>query len=1401
MDNNNTPFKYILCDEENSKIMLLTEKSVSSEEIELFIKNKLESLNGKYQIEVIDDLSIQEELTLIWPHIIQKFKDEFCFTTNWLKRARIFVEDNQLMLKMETEVAKKALSQKKVIVFLERSINKYLPQIKKVTVHNGDFLKDIKEKTLIVEEKHKNNTDENCSNRTKTKNIKTYKKKNKQNRNKNNIICGRKIKQKTTHTLDQLSREIPSAVVEASVFSIEKKETRKGKLLYILQITDYKNSISAKVFSDNEIEKIESLNKGDWIKLRGKVTFDPYSRDWNILFNDMIKISKKNRQDKYPEKRVELHLHTQMSAMDSVLNVNDAVKRAAEWDHSAVAVTDHGVVQSFPDAYKAGKKYGVKIIYGLEAYLVDDGEPIITKPFSKKIDEVEFIVFDLETTGLNPSQHEIIEIGAVKFKNGEIIDEFNTFVKAENKIPPKITEITGIEEKMLIDAPPLKDAINKFLEFADKSVLVAHNADFDYGFIRSALQNLNIKKDEFTVLDTLSLSRALVKDIKNYKLNTLSAYFAVELENHHRALDDAQATAEILSNLLKILKEDDNDSLMDINNYISKIDWKDLRPFHTILLAKNKEGLKNLYKLVSISHLNNFYKKPRILKSKLLQYREGLLVGSACESGQLFKALVNNRPITEIEKISTLYDFFEIQPLGNNEFLIPDKVNSSQDLKDINKKIYNLGKKLDKPVAATSDVHFLDPHDSIFRRILQAGQKFPDADQQPPLYYRTTEEMLDEFSYLGKDAAEEVVITNTQKISAQIDNLKPIPDGLFTPEIKGAEEEIRKMSYKKARKLYGKNLPQLVVNRLEKELKSIIDNGFAVIYLISHKLVKKSLEDGYLVGSRGSVGSSFVATMCEITEVNPLPPHYRCPKCSKSEFIEDGSIGTGVDLTQKKCPECGSQYEKDGFDIPFEVFMGFKGDKVPDIDLNFSGEYQSKIHHYTEEFFGRDYVFRAGTISTIADRTAFGFVKNYLDDREIEVNQTEINRLVDGCTGVRKTTGQHPGGLMIVPKSKDIFDFSPIQHPANDQSTDVRTTHFDYHSISGRILKLDLLGHDDPTSIRMLQDLTGIEPKSIPLDDKKTMSIFSKQEALNLNSDILKTEVGTLGIPEFGTGFVRQMLEDTRPTTFAELVRISGLSHGTDVWLNNAQNLIKSGKAKLSEVISVRDDIMNFLLQKGVDPQDSFWIMEHVRKGKGLTTEEENIMKNNNIPGWYIDSCRKIKYMFPKAHAAAYVTMAFRIAYFKVHYPAAFYTTYFSTKADDFDAQLACNGRQKVERTIRKLKEKGNDMTAKESGTLTVLKIVLEAMLREIKFMSVDIYKSDASKFKKNDNKLLPPLISLQGLGKSAAESIVEERSKSDFTSIEDLSNRTSVTKTVIEKLKEHGSLDDLPEKNQLSLF
>ncbi|PUU95298.1 PolC-type DNA polymerase III [Halanaerobium sp.] len=1398
---NSNLYRYLIYNQDEKTICCITDDEYSAA-AESEIKKKIAFKKNDFQLKIITDLTLKEELFLIWPQIIKNFEVYFSFTNNWLKRAQLFLEEQELKIKVETKMAQKKLAQPKVISFLENNISKYLSGIEKVSVHNGDFLPEIEEKADPTKFKQRSERTAPPSQNYSKGGSQGRSRSTKRKSSKNKGRYGRVIRGQKTHDLVDLDTEIPSVIVEADLFDMDVRQTRKGSYLYILKITDYDSSISAKTFTDEKDDFLDGLAKGQHLKIRGKVTFDPYSKEWGIMFNDLVPVEKEKRQDQAEEKRVELHLHTQMSAMDSVINVKDVVKRAGDWGHQAIAITDHGVVQAFPDAYSAGERHGVKIIYGVEAYLVDDGEPIINNPYPSAIDQTEFIVFDLETTGLNPSQHEIIEIGAVKIKNGEKIDEFKSFINPGVKIPAKITEITGINDRMVADAPDLEAVINDFVNFAGDGVLVAHNADFDYGFIRTALEKLEIEKDDYTVLDTLGLARALVKDSKNHKLNTLAKYFGVDLENHHRALDDAAATAEVLFNLLEIIKADGSDNLNQINSYISKIDWKDLRPFHAVILAENKKGLKNLYKLISISHLNNFYKKPRILKSVLLQHREGLIIGSACEAGQIYKAFVNNRPRNEIKKIAKLYDYLELQPLGNNQFLIPDKVNSRDDLKEINRKIYQLGQELNKPVVATTDAHFLDPKASIFREILQTGQGFNDADQQPPIYYRTTEEMLNEFSYFGEETAKEIVVENPNKIAAKIDKIKPIPDGLFTPEIEGAEEEIRQMSYERAHEFYGEELPQLVIDRLEKELSSIIENGFAVIYLIAHKLVKKSLEDGYLVGSRGSVGSSFVATMTEITEVNPLPPHYRCPQCSKHEFITDGSIGTGVDLPDKVCPHCGTEYIKDGFDIPFEVFMGFKGDKVPDIDLNFSGEYQGKIHKYTEEFFGRDYVYKAGTISTIADRTAFGFVKNYLDDKGMEVKRAEIDRLVAGCTGVRRTTGQHPGGLMIVPKSNEIFDFSPIQHPANDQDTDIRTTHFDYHSISGRILKLDLLGHDDPTSLRLLQDMTGIEPQDIPLDDPDTMSIFSSTEILGVDPELLGTDIGTLGIPEFGTSFVQQMLRDTRPTTFAELVRISGLSHGTDVWLNNAQDLIRDSKAELAEVISVRDDIMNYLLQRGVEPSTAFWIMEHVRKGKGLTEEEEQAMRENSVPDWYIDSCKKIKYMFPKAHAAAYVTMAYRIAYFKVHHPAAFYTAYFSIKAGDFDAQLACNGREKVINKIEELEALGNDMTAKESGTLTVLRIVLEAMIRGIEFLPVDIYESEADRFiKKEENKLLAPLISLQGLGGSAAESVVLERQKSDFTSIEELSNRTSLTSTVIEVLREHGSLEGMPERNQLSLF
>ncbi len=1388
--------KYIIVDSDKKECKLISHKK--NEDL-IKIRNKFESRLPDFNLTIWDPLSPEKEIDFVWPQIIKETKEKHPIISSWLQKAELKYKEkskSHLDIIFESKIAlKKAKNNMKFTKFLENRLNYYLDKKIELAFHNGDFLEEIDEKKIKkVKPKKQKKT---SFNNKKVKNNKT----NDSNKSINNIIYGRKIAENITHNLNEIKSERKKAVVSGQIFDIDQFTTRNNNLLFVISITDTTDSLTLKLFVNDESKFKGELKEGKWIKVRGPIKYDTYSNELSLMANDIMEFKPQLKTDDAQEKRVELHLHTQMSAMDSVVNVEEVIKRAGEWGHESLAITDHGVVQAFPDAYQAGKDHGVKILYGLEAYMVDDGEPLILNAPDKKIDETTFVVFDLETTGLSPKNNEIIEIGAVKIKNNEIIDRYQSFVKPDNKIPSKITDLTGINDNMVADAEKIDKVLDDFVNFIGDSVLVAHNADFDYSFLQSAFLKTNRPEAEYPVLDTLALSRALLSGIKNHKLNTLAKYFNVNLENHHRADDDAEATAEILINFLEMLKKKNYKKLEDINKLSSEISWRELPTYHTIILAKNSKGLKDLYKLVSNSHINHFYRKPRILKSELIQYRENLLISSACESGQLYKAYMQNKSEKEIEKIASFYDYFEIQPLGNNKFMIGEQLESEEELKEINKKIYNLGKKLNKKVVATADVHFLNEEDKIFREILQLGQKFDDADQQPPLYYRTTNEMLEEFSYLGEKVAKEVVINNPKEIADQIEEMKPIPEGLFTPKIEGSEKQIREMSYNRAYTMYGENLPDLVVDRLEKELKSIIDNGYSVIYLISHKLVKKSLEDGYLVGSRGSVGSSLVATMCDITEVNPLPPHYRCPECSRSEFFTEEKVGVGVDLPDKKCPECGTEYIKDGFDIPFEVFMGFKGDKVPDIDLNFSGEYQSKIHKETEKLFGEEYVYRAGTISTIADRTAFGFVKGYIDEKDLNLRKAEVNRLVDGCTGVRRTTGQHPGGLMVVPKNMDIHDFTPIQHPANDQETDVLTTHFDYHSISGRILKLDLLGHDDPTSLRMLQDITGIEPKSIPIDDPETMSIFSKTEALGVTEEEIGTKVGTLGIPEFGTSFVRQMLVDTKPTTFAELVRISGLSHGTDVWLNNAQDLIKNDTAELSEVISVRDDIMNYLLQKGIEPSKAFWIMEHVRKGKGLSEEEEKAMRDNNVPDWYIKSCKTIKYMFPKAHAAAYVMMAFRIAYFKVHHPKAFYKTYFSIKAGDFDAEMVSQGFDYIQRKMEELENKGNDKTQKEKGTLSVLEIVIEAMQRGVEFKNVDLYESAAYEFKLQEGKLLPPLISLQGLGNSAAESIVESRNNREYKSVEDLVNRSSVTKTVVEVLTDHGCLDDLPEKNQLSLW
>ena len=1216
------------------------------------------------------------------------------------------------------------------------------------------------------------------------------------------ILLGKPIKGEVTG-LSQVSPESGRVVVEGDVFAVDVREIRGNRYIVSLDITDYASSITAKFFSDKEkfAQMKDKMKSGIRIKIRGEAQYDKYARELVIFAYDITQVAKQEKMDTAEKKRVELHLHTQMSAMDGISSVKELVGRAAKWGHRAIAITDHGVVQAYPEAYEAGKKHNIKIIYGVECYLVDDHTPIVYHPAEIPFDG-DFVVFDIETTGLNAQRDRITEIGAVKVSNGRIVDRFNTFVNPEIPIPRKITELTGISDEMVKDAPAIHEVIGRFLQFSENCVLVAHNAPFDTGFIKINVRKLDIDFN-YCILDTLELSRGLFPQLKRHKLNIIAKHLDIKLENHHRAVDDAEATAEIFIKCIKLLKERNIENVSEINNAFSgAIDVKKMPPYHAVILVKDYVGLQNLYKIISESHLNYFYKKPRVPKSLYMQYKEGLMIGSGCEAGELYRAILQGKPYEEVLKIVRFYDYLEIQPLKNNYFLIENEsVKNVEQLKEINREIVKLGEKYKKPVVATCDVHFLDPCDEVFRRILMAGQGFKDADHQAPLYLRTTDEMLEEFSYLGKEKAWEVVVESTNDIADMIEHVLPIPEETFTPEIEGAESEIKTLSTNKAKNIYGAPLPPIVEERMNRELNSIIKNGFSVMYIIAQKLVTKSLSDGYLVGSRGSVGSSFVAFLTDITEVNALPPHYVCSQCKYSEFVTDGSVGSGADMPDKNCPKCGHKLDKDGHDIPFETFLGFDGDKEPDIDLNFSGDYQPTAHKYTEELFGEGHVFRAGTIGTIAEKTAYGFVKKYLDEREKVVHNAEINRLVKGCTGVKRTTGQHPGGVMIVPSKNEIYEFCPIQRPADDTSSNIITTHFDYHSISGRLLKLDILGHDDPTVIRMLEDLTGVNAREIPIDDPATMSIFTTTEALGINPEDIDSEVGSFAIPEFGTKFVRQMLIDTQPGTFAELVRISGLSHGTDVWLNNAQELVRKGTAKLSEVICTRDDIMVYLIYKGVPKKHAFKIMESVRKGKGLMEEDEKVMREKNVPDWYIASCKKIKYMFPKAHAAAYVTMAFRIAYFKVHHPEAFYIAYFTVRADDFDAQLMTHGVDRVRNKIKDLESKGNDITTKEKNILTILEVCNEMYSRGIKFLPIDLYKSDAAYFINTGKGILPPLNALQGVGTAAAKNMVEARKAGEFLSIDDLRIRAKVSKTVIEILQEHGCLEGLPESNQLSLF
>jgi len=1254
------------------------------------------------------------------------------------------------------------------------------------------------------------------------------------------VLYGRDFEEEAMK-IEDIIGELGEIVIRGKILGLETRELRNEKTIITFDVTDFTDTIGVKLFAHNDqVKEITSgVKAGAFVKVKGICALDKFDHDLNI--GSVVGIKKipdftTVRVDTAPQKRVELHCHTKMSDMDGVSEAKDIVKRAYKWGHKAIAITDHGAVQGFTDAnhvwddlWKEEKKKRqeagdakpdrqdfFKIIYGVEAYLVDDLKEIVTNDKGQDLQD-DFVVFDIETTGFSPVNNRIIEIGAVKVSGGKVVDRYSAFVNPDVPIPFEIEKLTGIRDDMVIDAPMIDEVLPRFLEFAEGCILVAHNANFDMSFIMENCRRLGYPQ-EFTYVDTVGIARVLLPNQAKHTLDAVAKTLGISLDNHHRAVDDAECTAHIFEKFIEMMEEDNIHTLAQVNalGASSAEGVKRLPSYHAIILAKNDLGRVNLYRLVSESHLTYFSRNPRVPKSLVEKYREGLILGSACEAGELYRALLDEQSDAQIARIVNFYDYLEIQPRGNNKFMIESdrirNVNSMEDILNINRRIVALGEQFNKPVVATCDVHFLDPEDEVYRRIIMAGKGFADADDQAPLYLHTTDEMLEEFSYLGSDKAKEVVITNTNMIADMVESIAPVRPDKCAPVIPDSDKTLRDICYNRAHEIYGPNLPQIVEARLERELNSIISNGFAVMYIIAQKLVWKSVEDGYLVGSRGSVGSSFVATMAGITEVNPLPPHYYCSECHYVDFDEDDvkayAGNAGIDMPDKNCPVCGALLHKDGFDIPFETFLGFKGDKEPDIDLNFSGEYQSKAHKYTEVIFGAGQTFRAGTIGTLADKTAFGYVKNYFEERGKHKRTSEINRITLGCTGVRRSTGQHPGGIIVLPIGQDINSFTPVQHPANDMTTSTITTHFDYHSIDHNLLKLDILGHDDPTMIRMLQDMTGVDPTTIPLDDKDVMSLFQNTKALGITpEDIGGTKLGALGIPEFGTDFAMQMVLDVNPQTFSDLVRIAGLSHGTDVWLGNAQTLIQEGKATISTAICTRDDIMTYLIRMGVEADASFKIMEAVRKGvvaKGKSDKWPDWkadMLAHGVPDWYIWSCKKIKYMFPKAHAVAYVMMAWRIAYCKINYPLAYYGAFFSIRAKAFSYEIMCQGKTHLENVMADYKKRSDTLSNKEKDAYGDMRIVQEMYARGYEFEPIDIFRAQSRLFQIVDGKLMPSLSSIDGVGEKAADDIVEAAKDGPFLSKDDFRQRTKVSKTVIELMDSLGLLGDLPESNQISLF
>ncbi|CAM2394533.1 PolC-type DNA polymerase III [Fusobacterium watanabei] len=1419
----------------NTRIKRITFNCVVScmnciNDIDIIYKDVLSKFGRELEIEFITDnknLSLNdEEIKTIVTRAIERLKTKNTTSKSFLCFYKLHIKENYIIIELNDENTKFMLEEVKISSKIENILDEYGVKNYKIIFSVGDFSKEIlniEEKIKMDIEKHQNSINaerEKVVKTNSTSETQVYKTKNDFKRaSKTREIKGKTISIKDFYDL----YDGETCIVEGEVFSMEDMILKSGKILRTIRITDGESSLTSKIFLD-ENDKLD-IYKGVFLKLSGKLQLDTYAGNEKTLMINSVNIIDKEKikkEDAAEEKMVELHAHTKMSEMVGVTDVEDIIKRAKEYGHKAIAITDYSVVHSYPAAFKTAKNLStdeekMKAIFGCEMYMIDDEAPMVTNPKDKKIDDEEFVVFDIETTGLNSHTNEIIEIGAVKIKSGRIVDRYSQLINPGRPIPYHITEITSITDEQVANEPKIDKVIGKFVDFVGDAVLVAHNAPFDMGFIKRDIKKyLNIDY-QCSVIDTLQMARDLFPDLKKYGLGDLNKTLGLALEKHHRAVDDSQATANMFIIFLEKYKEKGLEYMKDINTGF-EVNVKKQSLKNVMVLVKTQAGLKNMYRLVSEAHIKYFgNKKARIPKSVLVENREGLIIGSSLtahfmNTGELVDLYLRH-DLEKLEEAAKFYDYIELLPKSTyNELIEKDgtgALGSYEEVEKMNKYFYDLGKRLGILVTASSNVHYLDENEDIIRSILLYGSGTVYNSRQYSInngfYFRTTDEILKEFSYLGEDEAKEIVVTNTNKIADMIESeIKPIPEGFYPPKMENAEEIVKSMTYEKAYRIYGNPLPEIVSARLERELNAIINNGFSVLYLSAQKLVKKSLDNGYLVGSRGSVGSSLVAFMMGITEVNALYPHYICDnsECKYSEFIE--KEGVGIDLPDKICPKCGAKLRKDGYSIPFEVFMGFKGDKVPDIDLNFSGEYQSEIHRYCEELFGKENVFKAGTISTLAEKNAEAYVRKYFEDNNLNTVRAEIIRLGRLCQGAKKTTGQHPGGMVIVPQGNSIYEFCPVQRPANDETSESTTTHYDYHVMDEQLVKLDILGHDDPTTIKLLQEYTNMEIKDIPLADKDTLKIFSSTESLGVTPEQIGTEIGTYGIPEFGTGFVRQMLIDTRPTTFAELVRISGLSHGTNVWLNNAQEFVRNGQATLSQIITVRDDIMNYLIDQGLDNSDAFKIMEFVRKGKPKK-EPENwekysaMMKEKKVPDWYIESCRRIEYMFPKGHAVAYVMMAMRIAYFKVHKPLAFYAAFLSRKADDFDMEFMSRGilaKQKLEELSKEPK-----LDPKKKNEQAICEIVVEMEARNIELLPVDIYLSDGKKFTIEDDKIRIPLIGINGLGGAVIDAIVKEREEGKFISVEDLKRRTKMQQPVVDKLKNIGAISSLSETNQISLF